>query len=382
MCPSGIGTVVNVNISLVGNTSVDIAFDDGDAEKPEKLTLEQNGKRGGKLAAFEWMSAGLVLDKVDREIVAAQIDEHECTSVSHHHHLIGAQLLALTGIAGELRSKTDPNERDELADPSDWLQYMIDCFDTTARQYARAGTLREAATCATTVLAFLGKLPGQGSRALLEQESDLIYIIHRNWLVEDVQYIFEGIVPSHLPRMRQLVDALKPSPHEFATFICEWMIQFYSRKQEFHTCVKMGHHSVFMALDTGEDEKLMEAWRIMWMLHANKGEWATTTDYCELLHGVKEPGTGHGQKKLIYDETKHHENTFRYAGHDPGVTAWTSLALAQMKRCQPERARECIAEGIKLAKRLEHPLTLVLHSPCSKHGLPSDMMALITSGCG
>jgi predicted ATPase len=64
--------------------------------------------------------------------------------------------------------------------------------------------------------------------------------------------------------------------------------------------------------------------------------------------------------RLLYDPEKHASHRLVYGGHDPGVCAQLSGALAEWLLGYPDKALASIAEGLALAERIAHPFTLGL----------------------
>lgn len=59
----------------------------------------------------------------------------------------------------------------------------------------------------------------------------------------------------------------------------------------------------------------------------------------------------------LYDQAQHHELMYLY-GQDPGVSAYSFLALTQWQLGYPDRAIRSSLAGVALAQRLNHPFTL------------------------
>ena len=59
----------------------------------------------------------------------------------------------------------------------------------------------------------------------------------------------------------------------------------------------------------------------------------------------------------LYDPERHASLTYLYSGHDPGVCCRFHSAMARWSEGFPDRAASEIHEALKLAQKLNHPLT-------------------------
>jgi hypothetical protein len=225
---------------------------------------------------------------------------------------------------------------------------------TCILEMAHAGALVEAAAAVTRTLTLFEFLPDRDEKDRKEQELELLGIFHRNWLAEEVSTLYEGVQPAHIERMRVLSDDLKIVEYEIPILVCEWLMQYYAQKRSLHTCIRLARS--FIGPETKPDHGLvLEANRMLYMVHADKGEWRETIRLCNSV--VRLDGARHVS---LYDQEKHHENTYRYAGTDPGVFAWNVLAIAYLKVGELEKSLVCTERAHELARSLEHPLTLAL----------------------
>jgi DNA-binding winged helix-turn-helix (wHTH) protein/predicted ATPase len=62
----------------------------------------------------------------------------------------------------------------------------------------------------------------------------------------------------------------------------------------------------------------------------------------------------------LYDPERHHELTYKYSGHDPGVCSRCFAGLSAWHRGALDRADERCNAALELAERLAHPLTTAL----------------------
>jgi len=77
------------------------------------------------------------------------------------------------------------------------------------------------------------------------------------------------------------------------------------------------------------------------------GDYATVLDHAD-------------RAASIYEPDRHHDLTYQYSGHDPGVCCRIFKALAQELTSDPESAGRTFREALVLAERFGHPLTTAL----------------------
>ena len=219
---------------------------------------------------------------------------------------------------------------------------------------AHAGALVEAAASVTRTLALFEYLPDREEPDRKEQELELNGIFHRNWLAEEVSMLYQGVRPAHIERMRVLSDDLKQAEYEIPILVCEWLMQYYTQKRSLHTCIRLARSFVPHAAKAGIDV-VLEANRMLYMVHADKGEWRETIRLCNCV--VRLDGA---HDSSLYDPVKHHENTYRYAGTDPGVFTWNVLATAYLKVGEVQKSLLCTERARELSLLFDHPLTLAL----------------------
>ena len=91
-------------------------------------------------------------------------------------------------------------------------------------------------------------------------------------------------------------------------------------------------------------------------LQAHHAAWTTSWVVGDLKDMRDHAETG----LQLYDETRHHEQTTYYGGHDAGVCCRYTLGVALWLLGAPDRAVDRAEEALGLARRLAHPFTLVL----------------------
>ncbi|HEV7995908.1 MAG TPA: AAA family ATPase [Stellaceae bacterium] len=102
-----------------------------------------------------------------------------------------------------------------------------------------------------------------------------------------------------------------------------------------------------MAEPEGDDGLRLQAHHSGWTTRLHAGDPAKTREHADA-------------GRLLYDPEKHASHRLVYGGHDPGVCAQLSGALAEWLLGYPDKALASIAEGLALAERIAHPFTLGL----------------------
>jgi tetratricopeptide (TPR) repeat protein len=66
------------------------------------------------------------------------------------------------------------------------------------------------------------------------------------------------------------------------------------------------------------------------------------------------------QGRRLYDPHKHAQQAFEYGGHDAGACSHWHLGLTHWVLGYPDRAVKEAEEGVRMAKELRHPMTMVI----------------------
>ena len=346
----GFGQVTKSQGSISGGCSADVLLDGADAA--ERLAL---GGRDG--AAFQVLDDAAVSSSAEGAVEAARTQYRECLEVSPHFQTVAdAQLQHLSGFEEARWPSAEHVGLDE--EPHQLvltLPAAVANLYQSITQMARDGALVEASACVCRALELFEWLPDREQPERKQQELELNGIFHRNWLAEDVSVLYEGVRPKHIERMRVLSDELGIVEYAIPIMVCEWLMEFYAKKRSLHTCVRLARACMTTAADTSP-EVVLEANRMLYMVHAHKGEWHETIRLCRCVVG--EDGQEAGDRH--YSAARHHENTYRYAGTDPGVFTWNTLATAYARVGEVDRALGAVAQAHELAVSLDHPLTLAL----------------------
>ena len=97
---------------------------------------------------------------------------------------------------------------------------------------------------------------------------------------------------------------------------------------------------------TREDSGLrLEAHHSAWFTRFNAGEPSPALSHCD-------------EGRRLYDFERHRSLAFQYGGHDPGVCAGIHGAFSEWLLGYPDRALASSNDGVRLAERLSHPLSL------------------------
>jgi predicted ATPase len=104
-----------------------------------------------------------------------------------------------------------------------------------------------------------------------------------------------------------------------------------------------------LAQRSGDDDQLLEAYHCRWSTAMLRGDVAATLDNSRI--GV-----------ATYDMARHRHLGQAFGGHDPGVCAHLSRAIALQESGDREQAQESGAAGIALAEALDHPTTHAFHN--------------------
>jgi class 3 adenylate cyclase/tetratricopeptide (TPR) repeat protein len=330
----GFGIVKNLNGNKLTGFSVQAIFDNG---ATEKLSLDTNGSG---LLSFKYFDIEDMAAAAETAIRRAQTRYHECRDHSaYFHYEADEQLLLLDAMDDKAVTL---------------LQGCVENLYCSVKQMARAGALVEAAQSVSKTLTLFDQLPDKDTIPRQTQELELLSIFHRNWLAEDVSELYRGVRPPHIARMRTVANKLGATDHVFPIAVSEWLMEYFARKRDLHTCIRLARHFLTRVETESNEALLLEAYRMLWVVHADKGEWTETIRLCNKVVHLG-PDT-----ESLYSPAKFHESTFRYAGIDPGVSAWSMLATAYTKIGNLHQALQSIKRMSELAQELEHPLSLAV----------------------
>jgi len=144
-------------------------------------------------------------------------------------------------------------------------------------------------------------------------------------------------------RARELCQTMGETPQLFPVLWGLWM--FYFSRGQFHIAWEMGTPLLDLAQRQHDPALLLEAHLVL-----------GSTLYC--LGELVRARTHLEQSRALYDPQQHGAHALLYGGHDPGVCCRGSEAWILWLQGYPEQALERMHEGLALAHRLAHSLSL------------------------
>jgi class 3 adenylate cyclase/predicted ATPase len=110
---------------------------------------------------------------------------------------------------------------------------------------------------------------------------------------------------------------------------------------------ELGRQCLELARASGDPALLLEAHHRQWATKFFMGDYAAAQRHIE--HGI-----------ATYDPDRHHQLTFIYTGHDPGVCCRYFSAMMLWLRGYSDQALARCQEAMALAERVSHPFSMVL----------------------
>ena len=145
-------------------------------------------------------------------------------------------------------------------------------------------------------------------------------------------------------RGRELVDQLKDESRRFPVMWGLWYVKF--TRGEYAQAIEAADQLLASAQKGDDSGQLLEAHHSFW------------PTLCAM--GRSKAALHHMERGLaLYDPERHASQMYVYAGHDPGVCCRFHLAAARWSGGFPDRAAIEMQEALKLADRINHPLTTV-----------------------
>jgi len=143
-------------------------------------------------------------------------------------------------------------------------------------------------------------------------------------------------------RARELVDRLGDTARRFPVLWGLWYVSY--TRGEYPAALDAGER-LLEAVRSGDDTgHVVEAHHSLWATLTAMGRPASANVYAE--HGV-----------ALYDVERHSAQALVYGGHDPGVCCRYQMAANHWLLGHPDRALATLQDGLRLAERLQHPLT-------------------------
>ena len=141
---------------------------------------------------------------------------------------------------------------------------------------------------------------------------------------------------------RELVDRLGDESRRFPIMWGLWYVRF--TRAEYPQAIEAAKQLLGSAQKSDDSGQLLEAHHSFWPLLCAMGD--TRAARLHMERGVS-----------LYDPERHASLTYLYSGHDPGVCCRFHSAMARWSEGFPDRAASEIHEALKLAQKLNHPLT-------------------------
>ncbi len=149
-------------------------------------------------------------------------------------------------------------------------------------------------------------------------------------------------VETSYTRARELVDRLGDTSRRFPVLWGLWFVNY--NRGEYPAARDAGERLLEAARSGDDTGHLVEAHHALWATLTAMGRPADAVVHAE--HGV-----------ALYDVEQHSAQALVYGGHDPGVCCRYQMAANRWLLGHPDRALAGIQDGLRLAERLQHPLT-------------------------
>ena len=121
----------------------------------------------------------------------------------------------------------------------------------------------------------------------------------------------------------------------------------YNRRGELQRARELGDELLTMAQRVHDPALILEAHHTLWAILFSLGEFLSGTEHVE-------------RGRALYDPQQHHQLTFLYGGHDPGVCCRTHAARQLWLLGYPDQARQRSQEALTLARELSHAYSSAL----------------------
>jgi class 3 adenylate cyclase/predicted ATPase len=143
-------------------------------------------------------------------------------------------------------------------------------------------------------------------------------------------------------------DVSRRSTTDHDLFLIVWNLWLHHHVgNERSGTIKWRDEVVRLAEKSCQEEHRLQAYHAVWTTDMPRGHFAEVRAQCEA--GIS-----------IYDPERHHQLTYSYGGHDPGVCGHGQAALATSILGYLERGERHAREAIRLAESLEHGPTLTI----------------------
>jgi len=146
-------------------------------------------------------------------------------------------------------------------------------------------------------------------------------------------------------RARDLVDQLDDATQRVPALWGLWYVR-YTRGQ-YEEARSAGERLLAAARNANDSGQLLEAHHALWATLAGSGRATAAIEHME--SGI-----------ALYDRKRHAGQAFLYGGHDAGACCRWHLAANCWLLGDYSRSMNALAEALRLAEELKHPLTMVI----------------------
>jgi DNA-binding SARP family transcriptional activator/predicted ATPase len=152
-------------------------------------------------------------------------------------------------------------------------------------------------------------------------------------------------VERNYTRARTLADEVGAPLQQFQALWGIWLVA--SHRASAITALDLGRRLLALAERLNDPALVLEGHHALWPVLVWLGHAAEARDH--LQAGM-----------AIYDRARHASHAFIYGGHDPGVCCWKVASWASWIVGHPARALEESATSLRLAKELDHPMSMIV----------------------
>jgi len=221
------------------------------------------------------------------------------------------------------------------------FEQAADYFLRAARHAARLFANREAVALARRGLRLLETLPDTPERA----RKELALLVTMGMPLKDTAGWTAPEVEAVYTRANALCERIGPTPDLFPTLWGLWM--YHSSVSPVSECRRRGEQLLALAEGADDHALRLQAHHTLWTVESIAGNWREALDHAD-------------QGSAIYDPAAHHEQTFLYGGHDPGMCCRQFAAMSLWMLGYPDQALRRAQESVSLARELSHPMSVAL----------------------
>jgi len=152
------------------------------------------------------------------------------------------------------------------------------------------------------------------------------------------------VVVENYLRAQRLCEQLGEHDHLYPILWGLWFHHYI--KSEISKACELADQLLEVGQNRNDTELMLEAHHCQWAVRYISGELRSAIEHCD--HGIK-----------LYRPDAHHELTFTYGGHDPGVCARHVSGFVFWLMGYPEQSQQRFDAAFSLAKELDHSATSV-----------------------